>query len=385
MERAMMETVDGLLDRGWSVTVIARVCETPTRPGLRWVKIRTLRRPFVAAFPLFALVAGLLLARSRRTGELVVTLGAIVPNRVDAITVQFCHAGFAEHRIRRSSRSSLLGRINGALAKPLALGLERWCYRPERVRRMTAVSELIRDELRMHYPLESVPIDVIGNGVDAQRFRPDPAARQQHRQRLGLAADALVAIFVGGDWHRKGLRIAVEAAGIADWTLIVVGKGDAAEWASLASEHSADVRFCGHVSDPESLLCTADAFLLPSSYEGFALVTIEAAAAGLPLLVTKATGAGPLVEQSGGRVLPPRAEDFAAELSLLAADHELRAERGQRARKAAEHQTWAEIVPRYSYAYSLASPPSPGAASSIAALTASRSPADTTGQSKHRS
>jgi glycosyltransferase involved in cell wall biosynthesis len=356
MERAMLETLVGLLEQGWQVRLLACVCEIDGQPGLRWTRVPTPRKPFVIAFPLFAVTAGLLILCSKHRWSPLISLGAIVPNRVDVVIVQFCNAGFAQQGIIRFSRSSWLWRLHGLVSQALALGFEHWCYRPERVRRMTAVSELVKEELQAHYEVASVPIDVIPNGVDLERFRPDADIRQRERQRLGLSPDELAAIFVGGDWRRKGLEIAIEAVAQTGWTLIVVGQGDTAAWNATAYARGAKVHFCGHLTEPERVLCAADAFMLPSRYEGFALVTIEAAAAGLPLLVTAATGAATLVERAGGQALPHDAAAFAAELQRLGSNADLRTDIGLRARAAAEELAWPEIVRAYARAFASANP-----------------------------
>jgi glycosyltransferase involved in cell wall biosynthesis len=350
----MMETVLGLLDRGWQVRLLARVCELDSHPGLRWIRIRTPRRPFIVAFPLFALVSGLLTLRAKDSRGVLISLGAIIPNRVDVVTVQFCHAAFVRQGITRASRDSLIHRLHGRVAQGLALGLERWCYRPGRVRRMIAVSDLVKEELDSCYRLSSVPIDVIPNGVDLDRFRPDAAVRVDERRRLGLLEGEMVALFVGGDWERKGLGIAIEAVARADWRLIVVGRGDVAAWEAKARHWGADVIFCGHSTQPERIYCAADAFILPSRYEGFALVAIEAAAAGLPLLVTEATGAGTLAESTSLGTLPRDVDAFAAELKRLGGDSDLRSEIGDNARAAARELSWPRIVADYDRVYSTA-------------------------------
>ena len=355
MEKAMMETLLGLLAQGWQIRLLAQVCEIDSQPGLRWTRIRTPRRPFAIAFPMFALVAGLLILFERPAGA-IVSLGAIIPNRVDFVTVQFCHAGFASRRLARASRNSWLYRLNGRVAQVLALSLERWCYRPARVRRMTAVSALVKGELQTHYQLEAIPVDIIPNGVDLDRFRPDASRRARERKRLGLTVEELTVVFVGGDWARKGLDIAMTAASTAGWTLIVVGGGDVAAWRARARELGARVRFCGHLPNPEDVLCAADAFILPSNYEGFALVAIEAAATGLPLLVTEATGAGTLAERSGTRSLPREAAAFTAELRRLGSDPGLRREIGSGSRAAAEELAWPRIVAAYARCYASDAP-----------------------------
>lgn len=346
----MQQTLLGLLDRGWSVHVVSRICDIEPRPGLTWTRVPTPRAPFAIAYPLFAVVAGIVLLATDRRGHRV-ALGAIVFNRVAVITVQFCHAGFAARGVVRRARGRLR-RLHEAVSVWQANILERWCYQGSRLQRMTAVSEVVKNELLAHYDLASVPIEVIPNGVDAQRFRPGSTAeRAAERERLGLVEGELCAVFVGGDWHRKGLAIAIEAAAMARWTLLVIGGGDVEFWSGRAAGAGAKVLFRGHISTPERVMRAADAFLLPSAYEGFALVTLEAAATELPLLVTEATGASGLVRASGGEPLARDAATFAAALTRLGSDAELRAQRGRAARAASEELTWPKIVPRYACAY----------------------------------
>jgi UDP-glucose:(heptosyl)LPS alpha-1,3-glucosyltransferase len=351
----MMETLVGLLELGWHVTLLARVCELDSHPGLHWMRVRTPRRPFTVAFPLFALVCGILILATRRRRGVLITLGAIIPNRVDVVIVQFCHAAFARQGISRPSRDNFIHRLHGRASQMLALSLERWCYRPARLRRLIAVSGLVKEELESSYQLASTPIDVIPNGVDLDRFRPNGESRVSERQRIGLASDRLAALFVGGDWQRKGLDIAVEAAARAGWTLIVVGHGDAEAWGLKARKLGAHIIFCGHLTNPERTYCAADAFVLPSHYEGFALVTIEAAASGLPLLVTDATGAATLAERAGVSTLPRDVDAFTNELQRLGSNPDLRHELGLRARAAAEELSWPRIVTAYARVYALAS------------------------------
>jgi glycosyltransferase involved in cell wall biosynthesis len=343
MERAQFEVVTGLLERGWEIHLIARVSELPAHPRLHWTRIRTPRRPFALAYPAFAIVASAVLARRRR--GMVAALGAIVFNRVDLMTVQFCHHGFAAHSLARAQRPSLWRRLNDRVGSAMALAMERWCIRPGRVAQVVAVSGLVAEEVRRHFPAISA-VTVIPNGVDPSHFRPDPDRRMKVRADLGIDSEVLVALFVGGDWERKGLAIAIEAAGRAGWTLLVVGAGDPAQYASIIERSATDVRFLGFTDDPASVFSSADAFLLPSAYEGFALVAIEAAASGLPLLVTKATGAAELAE-GGGLVLERDSDAYAEGLVALARDVGLRERMSRHARDAASALAWPQIVESY--------------------------------------
>jgi UDP-glucose:(heptosyl)LPS alpha-1,3-glucosyltransferase len=80
----------------------------------------------------------------------------------------------------------------------------------------------------------------------------------------------------------------------------------------------------------------SDAFLLPSAYESFSLVTFEAAASGLPVLTTPVSGVRELIDDGRNGLLIERdAEGIAARLRELAADPELRARLGAAARASA--------------------------------------------------
>lgn len=119
------------------------------------------------------------------------------------------------------------------------------------------------------------------------------------RARHGLSADDLVAVFVGGDWPRKGLEHAIAAVARTErWKLLVVGRGHQASYEQRARELGVDarVRFAGETTDVPAHLAAGDVFCLPTQYEAFCLVAFEAAAAGLPVLVTNVSGPDMLIE-----------------------------------------------------------------------------------------
>lgn len=93
----------------------------------------------------------------------------------------------------------------------------------------------------------------IPNGVDIEAFQPNDAVRADVRHELGVNDGSLVALFVGGDWHRKGLRHPLDALKDAPgWTLVVVGRGDPAAFAQQidAAGVRSRARFVGRQADP---------------------------------------------------------------------------------------------------------------------------------------
>lgn len=350
MERQLGELCSGLLERGHRVVVISRRCELPAHPHLRWVRVRVPRRPFSLAYPAF-FVAGSLAVRRHRQG-LLHTTGAVVGNRADLSTVHFCHHGFrAAANTPQTSRRGPLYRVNAEVCAWMSRSAERVCFRARGTRRLVAVSAGVAHELEQFFPRRGGAATVIPNGVDRDAFAPDAVARERMRDALGLAADDLVALFVGGDWDRKGLRHAIESVAAAEcWHLLVIGPGDVPRYRELAARHGAGdrVHWIGTTTQPAGYFAAADAFVLPSAYEAFPLVGLEAAAAGLPLLMSRVNGVEELVEDGrNGWFVERDGESIAKCLLMLGRDPQLRARIGHAARDSSARYTWDGVVDAY--------------------------------------
>lgn len=195
---------------------------------------------------------------------------------------------------------------------------------------------------------------VISNGVDVERFRPaTPAERIEARRRLAPAipADALCLAFVGHEFARKGLGIAIEALAAAPAAHLLVAGGTQqmiAEQRETAERWGVGdrVHFVGRLADARPAFYAADALVLPSAYEANALVVLEAMAAGIPVVATP-VGYVPdlVVDASNGFVIERTAGAVADAIERLrAAD---RAELGRQARRSAEAHSWSRIADRY--------------------------------------
>ncbi len=354
MERQSEQLVSRLLDAGRSVTVIARTCTLEAHTGLRFLRVRTLRRPFSLAYPAFFAVASVLVAR--HPNALVHSTGAIVANRVDVSTVHYCHRAAAEHVDgSRASKPTRLYRLNDAASRILARAAEAWCFQPARTRVLCAVSGGVAKELKDGFPAMAHAVRTVPNGVDAAVFRADPALRATVRAELALDPCASLALFVGGDWERKGVAHAVDALALAsNWYLAVAGSGDAILHTerARASGTESRIRFLGRVRDMPRLYAAADAFVLPTSYETFSLVTFEAAAAGLPLLVTRVSGVEDLLQDGiNGWFIRRDARDIASRLNELRAAPELAQRMGAAAHAAATGYSWEAMAQGYLTVY----------------------------------
>lgn len=351
MERAVGVLAAGLLARGYDLVVVAHACELPQHRALHWVKVGGPRQPFSLWYPWFFLVGSLAVRRHRR--GLVHTLGAVVANRADVSTVHFCHEAFHRGATgHRAAGRSAPYRLNSRIVAWMSRLAERYCYRTGVTRRLAPVSEGVARELRELFA--SLPLTVIPNGVDTVAFAPDAGHRERLRSRLGLGEDELVALFVGGDWERKGLREAIEGvAGAEGWHLVVVGGGETERYRAFAGSVGARerVHFEGFVTNTAPYYAGADGFLLPTAYETFSLVAYEAAASGLPLLVTPVSGVEDiLVEGRNGWFIDRDAQLITRRLEALK-DGAVRRGMGEAAREDSARFGWDKGIDGYDRLY----------------------------------
>jgi glycosyltransferase involved in cell wall biosynthesis len=349
MEKALAELIR--LGHGRvHFVVLSRQLAPELRSLVEWRPVPVPARPFPLKFGLFFLLAAAKLLSVR--ADLVHTMGAIVPNHADLTTVQFCHAAHRRLAARTEVRSSPWRRLNTRVSRSLSLAAERWLYRPRRARALAAVSHGVASELRSHYP--NVPVVLTPNGVDTRRFRPDPDARREQRLEQHVAPNEIVALFLGGDWARKGVAIAIQGIARAvsqrdiPLRLWVVGRGDVRHYRRLAEiERVSDrVTFFGPRLDTERFFQAADLFVFPTLYEAFPLAALEASACGLPLVVTSVNGIEDLFRtgSESGIIVERTPESVARGLVRLADSPNLRIKFGDAARQRAQEFTWTRSV-----------------------------------------
>jgi glycosyltransferase involved in cell wall biosynthesis len=351
MERILAELAMGLRRRGYAVTVIAYACDLPPGADVTFRRIHGPSRPFVLSYPWFML-AGTLAVRRWRRG-LVLAMGAIVLNDVDIVAIQYCQ----QVGPTGPSRPSWPFRLNAAVSRVFGQVAERLCFPRNRPARFVCASEGVAEEIREHFPEQADRTITIPNGVDVDAFAPGSRSEEVAalRDRLQLAADRHVAIFVGSEWGRKGLEPAIRALALADgWDLLVVGNGDREHYARLAQELGVGevVHWLGVSRDVAPIYQLADAFVFPTSYEAFPLVALEAAASGLPILATPVNGIRELVSDGVNGFLVTRdGEEIARRLRELGGDPALRRRLGSAARSASLDYSWAKMVERYDALY----------------------------------
>lgn len=179
-------------------------------------------------------------------------------------------------------------------------------------------------------------------GVDGKRFKPDADIRQKMRLELDLSESAIVLLFVGRINRDKGvLDLATAFAHLSarrqDVFLLLVGPdehGMLDEIRASCGDASPRLRHVGYTSEPERYMASTDIICLPSYREGFGMVVVEAAAAGLPAVASRIYGiTDAIVDGETGLLHPPGSvAGIEQALERLIADPELRGAMGMAAR-----------------------------------------------------
>jgi len=171
--------------------------------------------------------------------------------------------------------------------------------------RFIAISRLVKHQAMRHYGVPEERIDTVYPAIDPARFNLEVRARwrQSVRRDLAIAGDEVVLLFAANNFRRKGLaplirafgRVTSQARGLR---LIVVGAGPVASFRRLARRCGVvdKVLFLNFVDAIEKYYAAADAFVLPTRYDPFGAVCLEAMACGLPVVTTRMAGAAELIE-----------------------------------------------------------------------------------------
>ena len=259
----------------------------------------------------------------RSTDDVVVTFGANCPPG-DVCVVNSVHRSWLRSgqpvRIRGVKVPNVLRYL---LARHVVLlWLERSYFRAARAGRVVAVSAQVVGDLAGLYQLPVERTVVIPNGFAGEQCSPERRAARRTEQRAawGIPDDSVALLFVANELHRKGFGCLIEAvacSGDRRFDIHVVGRAPIDPYGPRIEELGLVGRVHYHGSVDVGLgHAAADALVLPTQYEAFALTVVEALASGLPVVTTTVPGAGDLVRHGVNGLLQHDPLD-ASELSGL--------------------------------------------------------------------
>ncbi len=223
--------------------------------------------------------------------------------------------------------------------------------------RLIAANPAESRDLQAFYGADPARISVIPCGVDVNLFRPLP--RGEARALLNLPPDAKIVLFVGRLEPIKGVDILLDALshltcdGCQGIALIVGGNLDGDEAARLLAIRDDlglrdNVRFLG-AQEQRTLpyfYAAADICVVPSFYESFGMVAIEAMACGLPVIASRAGGLQFTIEHETNGLLVPPGDSIAlaSALQRLLVDDALRSKMSGAGVRMASAYSWQRVA-----------------------------------------
>jgi UDP-glucose:(heptosyl)LPS alpha-1,3-glucosyltransferase len=362
-ERYLNLVAKDLAEAGHEPVVVCRSHEEPPHPAVRFVELRPLA--VGAAHRMLGFAKAVEAHVASTSYDVVFGLGKTWSHDVIRMGGG-CHATYLElaHDATRSRLERLVRK--GARKHALALEIEARALAPHTSRidggtpHVITNSELVKRDVLARYRLDPTRITVIHNGTDTERFHPRRRAAEGAalRAKLGLTTHDEVLLFLGTGYGRKGLDAVLDATARLvpqrpQLHVMVVGYDSGADrFAAHAAELDLTerTRFLGGRRDAEVCFAAADVYALPTRYDPFANSTLEAMAAGLPVITTPTNGGSELITSGeSGHVLEatPDTEAFTDELAG-AIDHWLdrREAGGQAARVVAEAHDAAHMTRR---------------------------------------
>lgn len=187
------------------------------------------------------------------------------------------------------------------------LAAERRLFTSPRLRAVICNSRMVAEEIRRHFGTSADKLEVIYNGVDLEAFHPRLRSieRTRIRSMMGISDSALLLLLVGSGFARKGVSNLLRAFAAMPKPrrertyVVVVGadrKAGAMQQEACRLGISERVRFPGPQRDVAAWYAASDCLVLPTIYDPFPNVVLEAMACGLPVVTSKQCGAAELLQ-----------------------------------------------------------------------------------------
>jgi UDP-glucose:(heptosyl)LPS alpha-1,3-glucosyltransferase len=277
--------------------------------------------------------------------------------RADLVTLHGVPHRFWVREVRRK-RPSLFDRATARVEDAL--------IRNPRCRLFLPVSDLTRDIFLQEYPVKPERVRVIHPGIDPEWYEmlDRPSCREEIATQFGFASREKIILFVSMNFELKGLDVLIKAVSllakkpsVPASRLLVVGKGNIRKYGMLATSLGIGERviFAGIIPNEclKTFYLASDLYAMPSHFDTFGMVVLEAMAASLPVLVSDRVGASDLIREGvNGCIVPVTAgpEEIAGKLSLMLPDDTLE-RMGRVARETALRHTWDEAAARVALIY----------------------------------
>jgi UDP-glucose:(heptosyl)LPS alpha-1,3-glucosyltransferase len=311
-EQYAVNLAGALMRQGHEVTVFANQWDRSSAEGLKFEYVPMIKSP--SFLQTFSFVRNTQKALSKGRYDIVHSLARVFPQDVYRMS-----DGIYRYWLMVKEQNRLKRLMHFFSLRHLAiLWIEKQIFAKGNFRRIIANSQLCKGHAIQYYNVDPAHITVIQNGVDFDRFNPRVrvAYREKLRKLYNIAERDLVILFVAMNFRRKGLIPLLKAIGnLSDSyrvKLLVVGKGKIEYFTKIALKLGIDrdVIFAGSASKTEEYYGAADFFVLPTYYDPFANVCLEALACGLPVITTRTNGASELIKHGKNGFVVNKPDDI---------------------------------------------------------------------------
>ena len=331
VERLLLETANFLAGRGHGVHVFATDFDSDAlHPCIERHIVPAVRRP--ALLRLMSYTRRCRAEIKRLESDVHGAFGVISPPG-GIVNVQSVHRAWIE---ASKGLRNLRGRLRQAVnpLHPFLLTLEQRYFGERNYRKLIAPTEQVKADLVRCYAVPPEDIAIVPNGFAPGQLNAARAKniRPEMRRKLGYREGDFVVLFVANELERKGftplLRAIARLKTPRVHLLAVVGRVSVdayrAEIRRLGLE--GHFQFVGAQSDLAPYYAAADVLALPTQYEAWGLVIVEALACGTPILTSRLAGASVAVREGvTGELLedPCNVSEIAAKLDHLARNHSI--------------------------------------------------------------
>jgi D-inositol-3-phosphate glycosyltransferase len=236
-----------------------------------------------------------------------------------------------------------------------------------RVNRIIVATMAELTQLRFLYRADSSKLVVIPPGVDTSHFYSIPS--DEAKQYIGLKPENRMILFVGRIEPLKGVDTLIQAMSCLDQSLTsashpvhlaIIGGEPHADPKDMSAEMTRLQKICDDLCMGGMVVflgkraqdtlpyyySAAELLVMPSLYESFGMVALEAMACGTPVIASEVGGLGYLVQngETGYTIPDSDPEVLCEKLSILLGDNELREKMGRRAAEYARDYDWEKIA-----------------------------------------
>ncbi len=245
----------------------------------------------------------------------------------------------------------------------------------KRADRVIVATEAEKAQLQWLYKGDVRKMEIIPPGVDVSHFYPIP--KDEARQFIGLEPDQRMVLFVGRIEPLKGVDTLIRAMSCVKFQglghpvyLAIIGGEPDADPDKMTAEMARLQQLCDDLCMGQTVVflgkraqdtlpyyySAADALVMPSFYESFGMVALEAMACGTPVVASQVGGLAFLVRDGETGFTVPEGDPSALcdKLTLLLGDRALRERMGACAERYAQEYRWEKIAGQIADAYASA-------------------------------